>query len=122
MREALRGGPEWLTEGIVLSPRSLLRFLRMLIVCVGLGLVAAPASRSETTIDAIAWITRSVAPESPATQRPAAAIRRAPGRPGFAAALEPHRAPLARERPRPAGARAIVAIPRIYLRHASLLC
>jgi hypothetical protein len=107
----------------VLSPRSLLHFLRMLVVCVGLGMVAAPASRSETTIDAMAWITRGAAGERLGARRPAWAIRRAKGRRSVAVAVGPRRAPLARERPsRPAGARVIVAIPRIYLRHASLLC
>lgn len=98
--------------------RLVARYVRVLVACVALGMVAAPPPVA-TRVDAVTWIAggRSAAIAARASHvRPVRAVASA-----RVHGAQTHDAVLGASRP-PAAARTIVVHRRIYLRHASLLC
>jgi hypothetical protein len=99
--------------------RFLLRWARMLIACVVLGVVAAPTSIAAAGVDAVACVagpSRSV-PREDAPKRTTRESRHASRR-ALVAASAPGRSAVVRA---PARARVTVVRTRLYLRHAALL-
>jgi hypothetical protein len=101
--------------------RLLLRAVRVLVACLVLGLVAAPATAAPAVAagDAIPWVAGASCAE--ASPRAPVARRRAARAPISAAPRSDPRAARHRVVRRSARARDVVVRHRVYLRNASLL-
>jgi hypothetical protein len=91
--------------------RLVLRFARVLVACVALGVVAGPRSAPVALLDTVAWIATTTQAETASERRSTDRTAR-PARPAA-----PRRAS-----PPPAGAREVVVHSRIYILQAALLC
>jgi hypothetical protein len=111
---------------MALRLRLVVRYLRMLIACAVLGVLAPPPAPAAACVDTVTWVTRvavaGATDRSPSTR--AHGIERDAPQPR-AAHVDPRSSSPAlwpaRVAP-PPGARAIVVHRRVYLRNASLLC